>query len=270
MDLSLIKSKLQKFTQPKQPREKVDYSKSYFKPKPGEYQIRIVPSKFDKNYPYREVYFHYGFTKYPILALTNWGKQDPIVELVSQLKKTKDPENWKLAKKMEPKQRVFVPVVVRGQESEGVRLWEFGKEIYTQLLELANDADYGDYTDIVEGRDFTIKVIQDKFGERTVNKVSSVRIKPKPSPLSEDAELVKKLLEEQPDILSLYKENTYEDLKNIVQKWLTPEDEKEETGPSLPTEEDEEDETNDLPFEVEGVEPKVSNSTKFDKLFNDK
>lgn len=40
------------------------------------------------------------------------------------------------------------PIVVRGEEEKGVRLWEFGKEIYMQLLGIAEDEDYGDYTDI--------------------------------------------------------------------------------------------------------------------------
>ncbi len=33
------------------------------------------------------------------------------------------------------KMRVFAPVIVRGEEEQGTRLWEFGKEIYQQFLE---------------------------------------------------------------------------------------------------------------------------------------
>ncbi len=42
--------------------------------------------------------------------------------------------------------RVFAPVIVRGEEDKGVRMWEFGKEIYMQLLGIADDEDYGDPT----------------------------------------------------------------------------------------------------------------------------
>ena len=59
-----------------------------------------------------------------------------------------DTTNWQLAKKLDPKMRVFAPVIVRGEEDKGVRPWEFGKEIYMQLLGIAEDEDYGDFTDI--------------------------------------------------------------------------------------------------------------------------
>lgn len=259
MNLDAIKSKLLSFQpKPKQQYEKIDYTKIYFKPKPGKYQVRIVPSKFDKNSPFREIYFHYGFAKFPILSLTNWGEKDPIDELSRQLKKTGDPENWKLGTKLQPKMRVFVPIVVRGQETEGVRLWEFGMEIYKDLMKWTEDEDFGgDYTDVANGRDFVIEVERGNVGGREVNKVISVKIKPKTSVLSEDAELVTKLLEEQPDILAINKKYKYDDLKEIVQKWLTPDEGEEALVVN------EEDGTNDLP-EAEG---KVTPSKKFDELF---
>lgn len=259
MDLSLIKSKLQSL-QPKPKQEKVDYTKIYYKPQPGKHQIRIVPSKYDKTSPFKEIYFHYGFTKYPILALNNWGEADPILELVQQLRKSKESDDWKLAKKLEAKMRVFVPVVVRGEETNGTRLWEFGMEIYKELLKLADDEDYGgDYTDVSGGRDFTLEVEKQNVMGREVNKVTSIRIKPKSSELSKDAQLVEKLLSEQPDILTLYKKHSYDELKTIVQKWLEPEAE----TPSEDTVAVDEEE-DDLPFTVEAKQPAEK---KFEKIF---
>lgn len=262
MDLSLIKSKLQSL-QPKPKQEKVDYTKIYYKPQPGKHQIRIVPSKLDKTSPFKEIYFHYGFTKYPILALNNWGEADPILELVQQLRKERDPENWKLAKKLEAKMRIFVPVVVRGEETNGTRLWEFGMEVYKELLKLANDEDYGgDYTDVASGRDFTLEVEKQMVMGREVNKVTSIRIKPKASQLSQDATLVEKLLTEQPDILGLYKKHSYDELKTILQKWIEPEAEvPTEDATVTVTTDDEED---DLPFTVETKQPAEK---KFEKIF---
>lgn len=268
MDLTQIKKRLESF-QPKTPKEKIDYTKIYFKPQPGKYQIRIVPSKFNKTTPFREVYFHYGYKKFPILALTNWGEKDPIVDLVQQLRKTKEPENWSLAKKLEPKMRVFVPVIIRGEEEQGVRLWEFGIEIYKELMKWTEDEDFGgDYTDILEGRDFTVEVEKATVAKRDINKVTSVRIKPKTSPLSENAELVKKLLEEQPDVLNLYKHYEYDELKEILQNFLDPKDESEDensvVGEEISEEIDEDENNNSLPF------VKENNEEKFEKLFKDK
>ena len=131
MDINAIKQRLNSLQSSGQKKEKVDYSKYYWKPKQeGKYQIRIVPSAINKENPFQEVFVHYGFSKFPIYALTNWGEKDPIVEFAKQLRGTSEKENWQLAKKLDPKMRVFAPVVVRGEEDKGVRLWEFGKEIY--------------------------------------------------------------------------------------------------------------------------------------------
>jgi hypothetical protein len=226
MDINAIKQRLNSLQSTNTPgkKEKIDYSKVYWKPKEeGKYQIRIVPSKLNPQNPFQEVFVHYGFGKFPIYALTNWGEKDPIVEFASQLRKTNDKENWSLAKKLDPKMRVFAPVIVRGEEEKGVRLWEFGKEIYMQLLGIAEDEDYGDYTDINEGRDFTVDVVKGDIGGRQGLK-SSIRIKPKTTPLSADASSVKTFLNEQPVLLEIQRKMDFEAIKEVLQHWLSPED----------------------------------------------
>jgi hypothetical protein len=278
MDLSLIKSKLAASQNKGKPKEKIDYTKIFFKPKPGKYQVRILPSKFDKSNPFREVYFHYGFSRGPILALTNWDEKDPIVEFAKQLRKSSDKDDWQLAKKVEPKLRYFAPVLVRGEEDKGARLWEFGKLTYEQLLGIAADEDYGDYTDITEGRDFTIEAIEDTIAGRKSVKCS-IRPKVKSSPISEDAALVQKVLDEQPDILTINKHHTFEELQEVLNKWLNPEETAEETETPVASATEDEEETADLPWEKEATAPatpykleapaKTSNADKFDSLFND-
>jgi hypothetical protein len=280
MDLSQIKNKLAGL-QPKPKYEKVDYSKVYWKPKIGKHQVRIVPSKFDKSNPFKELYFHYGFGKFTIAALTNWGEQDPIVEFSKGLRKSSDKEDWQMAKKIEPKMRVFVPVLVRGEEHMGVRLWEFGKEIYQQLLGIATDEDYGDYTDISDGRDFTVEATEGEVAGRKVVKCA-IRVKPKTTPISEDATQLEKFLSEQPDIMTLYRKHTFEELKVVLQKWLNPEEDIESIAPvvSTPSQHKNEDEEaeplSDLPFDqpasktysLDTSAGKTSSADKFDSLFN--
>ena len=286
MDLKSIKNKLNALQTQGQKKEKVDYSKYLWKPKQeGKYQIRIVPSKLDKNNPFKEVFVHYGFSKFPIYALTNWNEKDPIVEFAKQLKQTNDKENWKLAKKLEPKMRVFAPVIVRGEEDKGVRMWEFGKEIYMQLLGIADDEDYGDYTDISEGRDFTLEAVMGDIGGRQGLK-TSIRIKPKTSPLSTDKKEIEKFLTEQPDILELQRKHDFDKLKEVLQNWLNPEDasevdadeeeEVEETKPvskgDLPWEDEDEDEEVEVKKPAKNYELKTtkkSKADKFDELFDE-
>ncbi len=223
MDINTIKQKLANL-QPKQQKEKVDYKKIFFKPTVGKHTIRIVPSKFDPASPFKEVFVYYGMAKFPIYSLKNWGEKDPIEDFAAELRKTNNKDNWALANKISPKMRIMVPVVVRGFEQDGVRLWEVGKEIYKQLLGIAEDEDYGDYTNIEDGRDFTIDAVASVTG--TTKGVScSIRIKPKTSQLHSDPELVEKLLNDQIDVLSIQKKHTFDELKTILQNWLNPEEE---------------------------------------------
>ena len=53
--------------------------------------------------------------------------------------------------------RTFKPVIVRGEESEGVKFWGFGKTAYQELLSIIIDPDYGDITDPKNGRDITLE-----------------------------------------------------------------------------------------------------------------
>jgi len=276
MDLNLVKQKLAAAQNKGQQREKIDYTKIFWKPKPGKYQVRILPSKFDKSWPIREVQFHYGFAKGPILALTNWQEADPISDFAKQLRKSSDKEDWQLANKISPKSRFFAAVLVRGEEHLGARLWEFGKLTHDQLLGIAADDDYGDFTDITDGRDFTIEAVEDTVAGRKGIKCT-LRPKVKSTPISEDAALVEKALDEQPDILAINRKYTYEALKDVLTKWLNPEEEAAatETPIASKTEEDEDDFIAEMNkpvtpiYALENGTVKTSNADKFNDLFND-
>ena len=288
MDINAIKQRLNSLQQSSSSgkKEKIDYSKYYWKPKQeGKYQIRIVPSAINKENPFQEVFVHYGFSKFPIYALTNWNEKDPIVEFAKQLRNTSEKENWQLAKKLDPKMRVFAPVIVRGEEDKGVRLWEFGKEIYMQLLGIAEDEDYGDFTDINDGRDFTVEAVTGDIGGRQGIKCS-IRVKPKTSPLGTDKTQLKSWLTEQPNVLELQKKMSFEDLKSVLEKFLNPEaesdeEEEEEVAPTkatkstpkdLPWEDDEDEDETPAPkanYALKNAPAKTSKAAKFDALFED-
>lgn len=277
MDINAIKQRLSSLQSSNSSgkKEKIDYSKYYWKPKTeGKYQIRFVPSKLNKENPFQEVFVHYGFSKFPTYALTNWGEKDPIVEMANQLRDAGGSDNWKLAKKLDPKMRVFAPVIVRGEEDKGVRLWEFGKEIYMQLLGIAEDEDYGDFTSITEGRDFTVEIVPNADGGVGGKvKIGALRIKPKTSTLSDDKNQVKNWLTEQPNVLELQKKSSFEDIKSMLYNFLNP-DAEEETATEEAT-----DVPNDLPWEDEAPaqsnysapkgKAKASKANKFDSVFED-
>lgn len=271
MDLNLVKQKLAAAQNKGQQREKIDYTKIFWKPKPGKHQIRILPSKFDKAWPIREIQLHYGFAKGPILALSNWGEADPITDFAKQLRKSSDKEDWQLANKISPKSRFFAAVVVRGEEHLGARLWEFGKLTHDQLLGIAADDDYGDFTDITDGRDFTVEATEETIAGRKGIKCA-LRPKVKSTPISEDAALIEKVLEEQPDILAINRRYSYDALKEVLAKWLNPE---EATVPETSTTKEEDDFITEMnkpvtpAYSLETAPAKTSNADKFNDLFND-
>jgi hypothetical protein len=265
MDLNQIKQRMQSLqNKSKGIGSKEDRAKNLWVPPIGKSVIRIVPSKFNKANPFKEVMFHYGVGNRTMLSLTNFGEKDPIVEFAQQLRKTNDKENWSLAKKIEPKMRIFVPVLVRGEEEKGVRLWQFGKEMYLELLSIAEDEDIGDYTDIMEGRDLTVDTVGPEVTGTKFNK-SSIRIKPKVSTLSDNNNVVKKWINEQPDVLLLYKKYEFDEMKTMLMEWLEPsEDTNEETEESVETSIQESPKIN----YTLNTKKKGFDENEFDELFN--
>ncbi len=157
-----------------------------FKPTIGKQTVRVVPFKFNKEFPFTEMRFYYGIgSKKVIASPLNWGEKDPIAEFAKQLRGTNDKENWRLAKKLDPKTRIYAPVIVRGEESEGVQLWEFGKEIYEAFLQMAADEEVGDFTDIMTGRDIKLVTVGPESTGTVYNK-TTIQPSMKTSPLSED------------------------------------------------------------------------------------
>lgn len=265
MDLSQIKNKLAALQQ-KSSGSGNKLSEIIWKPAIGKHSIRMVPSVYNKQWPFKEIFFHYGIGNRTMISLINFDEKDPIVEFASQISKTNDKENWQLAKKLQPKMRVFAPIVVRGEEDKGVRLWEFGKEVYMELLAILEDEDVGDFTDPVEGRDLTVDTVGPDQSGRAYNK-TSVRVRTKITPLSTNAEEVKSLLETQPDPSSIFKKYTYEEMKEALLQWLNPSEEAEATT-AAPVKESTPEVVSAGPGKY-SIAAKKNVDDEFDKLFSD-
>jgi len=215
MNLDAIKKKLDELNNSEQ--GNVDNSDKFWSAPFGKSQIRIVPSVFNPDNPFTELKFHNKLAKYPILALSNFGEQDPVEDLIEKLRETSDKENWSLSGKLTPRPRYFVPVIVRGEEEKGVRIWSISVTVYKALLTLAADEEIGDYTDIANGTDMVVeKVKKDPFPEITV------RAKRTSSPLSENKEEIEKWLKDQPDPMTLFRKPDYNFIKKKLKEYLDP------------------------------------------------
>ena len=215
MDISLA---LKRFSSLQNNTKKSD---SIFKPANGKSQVRIVPYKFNKDIPFIELYFHYNINNKTYLSPMSFGRPDPIVEFAEKLKRTGDTDDWKAGKKMEPKLRTFVPVIVRGKESEGVKFWGFGKTVYQDILGYIADPDYGDITDPNTGRDIVLDVMSAEESNASYP-TTAIRVKPATSKLADSPETIQQLLDGQKEITELYQELSYAELKSVLENWLNP------------------------------------------------
>ena len=152
--------------------------------------------------------------------------------------------------------RCYLPVLVRGAESEGVKLWGFGKTVYQELLQFIADPDYGDITDVNSGRDVVVTFHPADGAERFPK--TTIMVKPNQSPATEDKNIAEKILNGQQDIFDIYKKVDYDTMKGALQTWLDGGSEEESNTPQV---------AQSAPA---GVQKKDDIGDAFDDLFNDK
>ena len=224
IDLDKIKAKLNNLSQ-------TNNRKNYqWKPQPGKQQVRIVPYKHQPDNPFIELFFHYGINNRTYLSPKSFGRPDPIVEFAEKLTRSGDKDDYRMGRSLMPKMRTFVPVIVRGEEAEGVRFWGFGKEVYQELLGVIADPDYGDITDATNGRDITIEFLSAEEAGRSFPK-TNIRVKPNTSPISENKNIVDGVANNQAEITEIYQELSYDELKDALEKWVSGESEEDAPPP---------------------------------------
>ena len=269
MDLSLLKQKLDGLQQKSTPAgQKTDYTTIFWRPTVGKQQVRIVPSAYNSSNPFKELKFYYGITNKVMISPLNFGEKDPIYLFAQKLREEYNKENYILAKKLDAKTRIFAPVIVRGEEDKGVRLWQFGKQVYEELLALAVDEEIGDYTDVSGGRDLTVETVGPESTGTPYNK-SSVRVRLKTSPLSEDSSKVQEWLKTQPNPEELFKRYSFDEMKSALEKWLSPE-EAEEEGDIISEPAESFDDKPASNFSLDTSKAKQSKTDEFDSLFDEK
>jgi hypothetical protein len=132
INLDSLKNRLQSLQQQSAEKGSKKSADDIWKPEVGSQQVRIVPYIHDKENPFIELYFHYNIGKRVYLSPVTYGNADPIVEFAEKLKQTGVKEDWLMGRKLEPKMRIYAPVIVRGQEDQGVKFWGFGIQVYQE------------------------------------------------------------------------------------------------------------------------------------------
>ena len=216
LNLDAIKARLESMNQSSNDNRE-ETRKKFWTPPVGKSTIRVVPSMYNQDDVATELQFHTKLSKFPVLTLNNFHKQDPVEDFRALLREKGGKDNWSLNGKLSPSSRYMVPVIVRGEEDKGVRIWSVGVQMYKTLLQMFADDEIGDYTDVANGRDLKVNKTA---GTPTTFPETSINVSMKTSPLSEDAAEVEKWLNEQPEPIKLFREPDYEYLKKLLETYL--------------------------------------------------
>ena len=190
----------------------------FWRPQEGENVIRILPSPDED--PSKEHHFHYNLGNRSgfLCPKRNFGDDCPVCNFATKLFNEGSPESVQQAKSLFARQRFFSPVLVRGEESEGVKVWGYGKTVYETLLSLVLNPDYGDITDPQDGTDLVLS-----YGKAPGMLYPQTKVQPrrKSSPLCEDGdEACREIVATVPDLDTLFERKSTQDVEKILNEFL--------------------------------------------------
>ena len=194
--------------------------------------LRILPAP-DGDIPIKELKFYYntGITekagdreiRISVLSPSSYDESDPIEMFTSMLA---DPSNEeyasldtdiknKLLYSLRPSTKYFLPVVVRGQESQGVKYWGLTEKLLGSLLDNIEKEGSLIY-DPVKGRD--VKVWIENMGTYRQTKFELGQM----SPVSTSESATAELINNQPSLVDQFSKKNFNELKDIINKVLEP------------------------------------------------
>jgi hypothetical protein len=207
--------------------------KALFKARLNQPQIvRIVPMP-DGDIPIQELKFYYntgvsekvGDREYKISVLSpsSYGESDPI-EMFTELFTSENSDEYanlnpeikgKILYQLRASSKFFLPVVVRGQEAQGVKFWGVTEKLLQSLLDNI-EKDGNLIYDPVNGRD--IKVWIEDMGTYRQTKFELGQA----SPLSTSEAASQGFINNQPDLIEQFTKKSFNDLKQIINEVLAP------------------------------------------------
>ena len=202
---------------------------AFWRPEDGEQVIRLLPTSDGD--PFKEFWFHYNLGKNPgfLSPKKNFGEDDPLNDFIRKLYNEGTDESVKMAKNLNARQRFFSPVLVRGEEDKGVRLWGYGKTAYKELLNLVLNPEYGDITDVNQGTDLTIH-----YGKPAGAQFPQTAITPRrrSSPLAPSEDDIGVMLDSVPSYDDVFESarKTPGEIQNMLDEFLLGEDDAEDVS----------------------------------------
>lgn len=132
----------------------------------GTLRLRILPTGEDNDFCSEIISFFLGTDKElgEVLSPSTFGEPCALMEAYTELKNSGDDDDLEIAKKMVPKQKYVIPVIMykdlKGTQVDtenSNRLFQIAPSVYNQIIDLYLDEDeWGDMTDPKNGYDLKI------------------------------------------------------------------------------------------------------------------
>jgi hypothetical protein len=133
--------------------------------KEGTLRVRVKPTGEDEDFAIEVITFFLGKGHVGFISPSTFNEPCAVMEAYDRLKASKDEDNKLLAKKLSPKTKYLIPVVVykdeKGKEvdeenSEG-KFVQITSGMYNDIIDFFLDEDdWGDFTDVENGYDLKL------------------------------------------------------------------------------------------------------------------
>ena len=187
----------------------------------GQRRIRILPTNDGSSF-FKEAWFHEvrvkGYTQKFYDPEKNDGESSPLSDIYRELTSTGRKEDEIMAREYKTTMFYVLKVIDRDREEDGVKYWRFKHAykkdgIQDKIIPIFRAK--GDITDVDTGRDLIIELVKTKNPKGKEYTVVSTIMHDDPSPLSKDADLAKKWLEDESTWRDVYTKKPKEYLEAI-------------------------------------------------------
>ena len=187
----------------------------------GQRRVRILPTNDGSSF-FKEAWFHEvrvkGYTQKFYDPGKNDGESSPLNDIYKELTSTGRREDEIMAREYKTTMFYVLKVIDRDREEDGVKYWRFKHAskkdgIQDKIIPIFRAK--GDITDVDTGRDLIIELVKTKNPKGKEYTVVSTIMYDDPSPLSKDADLAKKWLEDESTWRDVYTKKPKEYLEAI-------------------------------------------------------
>jgi len=189
------------------------------------FKLRIIAFPDNDGQPFKERLVYSIGREWNLLAPYQFDKPDPIKELTDKLRdrigksEEQAKEDWLMAKELFARVKHHAIVIDRANEAEGPMIWTFSRNVAKRLYGIMLDEEYGDITDPETGTDLKVRRTKSDNGFREYT-IDPAR---RESALGTDDQ-VNEWMDNLPTIDGLYKEKSYEELDQILLKYMAGDD----------------------------------------------